>query len=55
METERWLFDSDALGRCPACEATIPTDRLLAAYVTDGEWPRMLAECSDCAAVVAPT
>lgn len=42
------------LGQCPRCEGTIPVENLLAEYHHPGEWPRLLAECPDCDAVVAP-
>lgn len=42
------------LGLCPRCEGAIPVESLLAEYHHPGEWPRLLAECPDCDAVVAP-
>lgn len=42
------------LGECPRCEGTIPVENLLAEYHHPDEWPRLLAACPDCDAVVAP-
>jgi len=54
------MWDSDIetadppLGKCPACDVTIPAANLVIAYDTAGDWPRMLAECPDCADAVNP-
>ncbi|WP_440990518.1 DUF7837 family putative zinc-binding protein [Haloarchaeobius baliensis] len=42
------------LGRCPDCEMSIPSGRLLAVYEPPDGWPQLLAECPDCEAVVHP-
>lgn len=42
------------LGRCPSCDAAIPSGRLLIEYESAGGWPKMFAECPRCADVVHP-
>ncbi|MBV0902268.1 DUF7837 family putative zinc-binding protein [Haloarcula salina] len=42
------------LGKCPACDATIPAANLVVAYEAAGDWPRMLAECPTCDEPVTP-
>lgn len=46
---------SPRLGDCPLCETTIPPEALMAEYHHPDEWPKLLAECPNCAHVVAPT
>jgi len=53
-ETTRSQASSSILGRCPTCDAPIPTAGLLIEYRTAEGWPRMYAECPACASVVHP-
>ena len=46
--------DAGVLGRCPDCGAEMPSERLLARYLTEAERARVLAECPDCAGIGAP-
>lgn len=41
------------LGRCPHCEAGIPTGRLLIEYETEAGRD-LFAECPECGVVVTP-
>ena len=45
----------EMLGTCAACESSIPQTNLVVKYRTENGWPRILAECPDCEAVVHPT
>lgn len=42
------------VGRCPDCDASIPTGGVLVEYQS-ARGPAMFAECPDCAAVVHPS
>ncbi|WP_435348256.1 hypothetical protein [Haloarchaeobius sp. HRN-SO-5] len=42
------------LGTCSECAASIPQANLVVKYVTPTDWPRILAECPECDAVVHP-
>lgn len=42
------------LGRCPVCDADIPTRNLLIRYTAAGGWPTMFAACPRCDDVVHP-
>ena len=46
--------DRASIGYCPECEGAVPRGRLLARYVTSDTHARVLAECPECALVVAP-
>ncbi|MEF8814172.1 MAG: hypothetical protein V5A55_10185 [Halovenus sp.] len=46
--------ESSNLGRCPNCEARIPSDQSRLTYEPTEGWPRMLAECGECGEVVPP-
>lgn len=42
------------LGTCPECGRQIPAGNLLIKYESPGGWPRMFAECPNCAIPVHP-
>lgn len=45
---------TDTLGLCSNCEVMIPSGSPVVRYETTEGWPRMLAECLACGAVVHP-
>ena len=47
-------LDAAVLGHCPDCGADIPTERLLARFLTADERARVLAECPACAGIGPP-
>lgn len=47
-------LDAAVLGHCPDCGADVPTERLLARYLTADEPTRVLAECPACAVIGTP-
>ncbi|WP_152436393.1 DUF7837 family putative zinc-binding protein [Halosimplex carlsbadense] len=42
------------LGACPNCDVMIPSANLLIRYESEGDWPRLFAECPDCENPVHP-
>lgn len=44
----------ETLGRCPVCDAWIPSRKLLIRYETAEGWPRLFAECPACEVPVHP-
>jgi len=42
------------LGTCPNCDVMIPSGNLLIRYESEGDWPRLFAECPDCENPVHP-
>jgi len=42
------------LGACPNCDVMIPSANLLIRYESEGDWPRLFAECPDCGNPVHP-
>ncbi|WP_415382236.1 hypothetical protein [Halosimplex sp. TS25] len=52
--TDEGGIQDQPLGRCPSCGEMIPAANLLIRYESDGNWPKLFAECTACDDPVHP-
>ncbi len=52
--TEDRELRGETLGACPNCEVMIPSANLLIRYDSEGDWPKLFAECPNCEKPVHP-
>ncbi len=52
--TDEGGVQDQPLGRCPNCGEMIPAANLLIRYESNGNWPKLFAECSACEDPVHP-